>query len=112
MPGQARHDMALLRIKCESSGAPRHSCIPPLHHSPSTPAGPGQTLALPAASPRDPGPFHPKEPAMSLTRPVQVAHVVYRTRRFEQMANWYKTVFDAKVLSENPVMAFLTFDDE
>ena len=49
---------------------------------------------------------------MPLTRPMQVAHVVYRTRRFEQMARWYKTVFGATVLTENPVMAFLTFDDE
>ena len=49
---------------------------------------------------------------MSLTRPLQLAHVVYRTRRFEQMANWYKTVFGAKVLCENPVMSFLTFDNE
>lgn len=49
---------------------------------------------------------------MSLTRPLQLAHVVYRTRRFEQMVHWYQTMFGAHVISENPVMAFLTFDDE
>src|ERR1039457_861437 len=39
-------------------------------------------------------------------------HVVYRTRRFEQMLEWYKTVFDAKVQHQNPALAFLTYDEE
>lgn len=45
-------------------------------------------------------------------RPERFVHVVYRTRRFEQMIRWYAFVFDAKVQSQNPVMAFLTYDDE
>lgn len=49
---------------------------------------------------------------MSISRPTKFAHVVYRTRRFEQMAHWYETVFDAKVQYQNPALAFLTYDDE
>jgi catechol-2,3-dioxygenase len=49
---------------------------------------------------------------MSLTRPSKLAHVVYRTRRFDEMLQWYSTVFEAKVQYQNPALAFLTFDDE
>jgi catechol-2,3-dioxygenase len=49
---------------------------------------------------------------MSRIRPTKFAHVFYRTRRFEQMLNWYETVFDARVQYQNPGMAFLTYDDE
>jgi catechol-2,3-dioxygenase len=49
---------------------------------------------------------------MSRIRPARFAHVVYRTRRFDQMIQWYETVFDAKVQYQNPVLAFLTYDDE
>lgn len=49
---------------------------------------------------------------MSRITPAKFVHVVYRTRRFEQMLQWYKTVFNAKVQYENPALAFLTYDDE
>lgn len=49
---------------------------------------------------------------MSCLRPTKFAHVVYRTRRFEQMLHWYETVFHAKVQYQNPALAFLTYDDE
>jgi catechol-2,3-dioxygenase len=49
---------------------------------------------------------------MARIRPQKFVHVVYRTRRFEQMIEWYKIVFDAKVLHQNPALAFLTYDDE
>jgi len=49
---------------------------------------------------------------MSRIRPKKFAHVVYRTRRFEQMLQWYETVFDAKIQYQNPALAFLTYDDE
>jgi catechol-2,3-dioxygenase len=49
---------------------------------------------------------------MPRIRPKKFVHVVYRTRRFEQMLEWYKTVFDAKVQHQNPALAFLTYDDE
>jgi len=49
---------------------------------------------------------------MSRIRLARFVHVVYRTRRFEQMVQWYETVFDAKVRYQNPVLAFLSYDDE
>jgi catechol-2,3-dioxygenase len=49
---------------------------------------------------------------MSRIRPARFVHVVYRTRRFEQMVKWYETVFDARVRYQNPVLAFLSYDDE
>lgn len=49
---------------------------------------------------------------MSKDRTPSLAHVVYRTRRFAQMLAWYKEVFGATVQHQNPVVAFLTYDDE
>jgi catechol 2,3-dioxygenase-like lactoylglutathione lyase family enzyme len=49
---------------------------------------------------------------MALVRPRKFAHVVYRTRRFDQMLAWYQTVFDATIQYQNPALAFLTYDDE
>lgn len=49
---------------------------------------------------------------MSRIRPTKFAHVVYRTRRFDQMLCWYQAVFDTKVQHQNPALAFLTYDDE
>lgn len=49
---------------------------------------------------------------MSKDRAPSLAHVVYRTRKFEQMLAWYKEMFHATVQHRNPAMAFLTYDDE
>jgi catechol-2,3-dioxygenase len=49
---------------------------------------------------------------MMRIRPQKFVHVVYRTRRFERMLEWYQFVFDAKVQYQNPALAFLTYDDE
>ncbi len=49
---------------------------------------------------------------MARIRPAKFVHVVYRTRRFDEMLRWYQTVFDAKVQHQDPVLAFLTYDDE
>jgi catechol-2,3-dioxygenase len=49
---------------------------------------------------------------MSRIRPRKFVHVVYRTRRFEQMLEWYQFVFDAQVQYQNEALAFLTYDDE
>ena len=49
---------------------------------------------------------------MPRIRPAKFVHVVYRTRRFDAMIEWYRKVFDAKVQHQNPVLAFLTYDDE
>jgi len=48
----------------------------------------------------------------SRIRPARFVHVVYRTRRFEQMVRWYQTVFHAKVQHQDPALAFLTYDGE
>jgi catechol 2,3-dioxygenase-like lactoylglutathione lyase family enzyme len=47
-----------------------------------------------------------------MARPSKLAHVVYMTSRFDEMIDWYETVFDARVQYQNPALAFLTFDDE
>ncbi|MEJ8853021.1 VOC family protein [Variovorax robiniae] len=49
---------------------------------------------------------------MPRVRPQKFVHVVYRTRRFEAMLDWYAKVFDAQVQHKNPAIAFLTYDDE
>lgn len=49
---------------------------------------------------------------MTRIRPQKLAHVVYRTRRFDEMLEWYQFVFDARVQYQNPALAFLTYDDE
>ena len=47
-----------------------------------------------------------------MVKPVKFAHVVYQTRRFDEMIAWYRNVFEAEVVYENPALAFLTYDDE
>ena len=47
-----------------------------------------------------------------MAKPTKFAHIVYRTRRFDRMLEWYKTVFGAKVQYQNPGLAFLTYDGE
>ena len=47
-----------------------------------------------------------------MAKPVKFAHVVYMTRRFDEMIAWYRDVFEAEVVYQNPALAFLTYDDE
>ncbi len=47
-----------------------------------------------------------------MAKPSKLAHVVYMTRRYEEMLAWYQAVFEAKVQYQNPAFAFLTYDDE
>ena len=47
-----------------------------------------------------------------INSPSALAHVVYRTRRFEDMLQWYATVFGARIQYQNPALAFLAFDEE
>jgi catechol-2,3-dioxygenase len=44
--------------------------------------------------------------------PRQLAHVVRRTGRFEELVRWYCTVLEAEVVHSDGVLAFLTYDDE
>lgn len=47
-----------------------------------------------------------------MVKPVKFAHVVYMTRRFDEMIQWYRNVFEAEVVHQDPALAFLTYDDE
>mgnify|MGYP000294717931 CR=1 FL=1 len=49
---------------------------------------------------------------MPIATPTKFAHIVYRTRRFTEMLDWYSTVFNARVQYKNPALAFMTYDDE
>lgn len=43
-----------------------------------------------------------------MVKPAKFAPVVYMTQRSEQMLAWYRDVFEAEVVYENPTLAFLT----
>jgi len=47
-----------------------------------------------------------------MAKPAKLAHVVYMTRRFDEMIAWYRNVFEADVVHQNPALAFLAYDDE
>ncbi|MCB1684994.1 MAG: VOC family protein, partial [Pseudomonadales bacterium] len=40
------------------------------------------------------------------------AHIVYKTPRYEQMIDWYRTVLEAEVVLQNEMLCFMTYDDE
>ena len=44
--------------------------------------------------------------------PVKFAHVVLRTSRYEEMVDWYSTVFEAEPMFANEMATFLTYDEE
>jgi len=44
--------------------------------------------------------------------PAKLAHFVIRTSRFDEVLAWYRTVFHARTSYENPMLAFLTYDEE
>lgn len=47
-----------------------------------------------------------------MVKPVKFAHVVYMTRRYDEMIAWYEQVFEATTAYKNPALAFMTYDDE
>ena len=47
-----------------------------------------------------------------MATPVKLAHVVYQTRRYDEMIAWYENVFEARVVHRDPALAFMTYDDE
>jgi catechol-2,3-dioxygenase len=47
-----------------------------------------------------------------MVKPAKFAHVVYQTRRYDEMIAWYEEVFEARVVHQDPALAFLTYDDE
>ncbi|MET0658439.1 MAG: VOC family protein [Steroidobacteraceae bacterium] len=44
--------------------------------------------------------------------PQQMAHVVMKTHRYEEMIDWWAKVLDARLVLKRPNAAFLTFDKE
>lgn len=46
------------------------------------------------------------------TPPATFAHVVIRTSKVDQMISWYETVLGAKIVFQNAIVCFLTYDDE
>jgi len=47
-----------------------------------------------------------------VVKPCQLAHVVRRTSRFEELVRWYCTVLGAEVVHSDGTLAFLTYDEE
>ena len=47
-----------------------------------------------------------------IIRPRKFAHVVFRTNRLVEMRTWYCTVLGARVVYEDAMLCFLTYDDE
>jgi catechol 2,3-dioxygenase-like lactoylglutathione lyase family enzyme len=47
-----------------------------------------------------------------MPKPDRIAHILFMTRRFDEMVDWYQTVFESEVVQQNPALAFLTFDNE
>lgn len=47
-----------------------------------------------------------------MAKPIKFAHVLFMTRRYDEMLAWYKNVFEASVVHSDPALAFLTYDDE
>ena len=49
---------------------------------------------------------------MSNNRPAYISHYGIRAKSFNEMVDWYSTVFNAKIQHQNEFLAFITFDDE
>jgi catechol-2,3-dioxygenase len=54
------------------------------------------------------------EDSQSRITPVKLAHFVVRTtpERFEEMVQWYLDVLNAEVAFKNPLLCFMTYDEE
>lgn len=44
--------------------------------------------------------------------PARLAHFVVRTARYDETVRWYQTVLGAAVVFANPMLTFMTYDDE
>jgi catechol-2,3-dioxygenase len=47
-----------------------------------------------------------------MASPTKLAHLLYATRRYDEMVAWYRDVLEARIVSRDPALAFLTYDDE
>ena len=48
----------------------------------------------------------------TIKSPIKLAHIVYRTSRYDEMIAWYKKVLNATAAFANDEIAFLAYDDE
>ncbi|WP_205743093.1 VOC family protein [Halioglobus maricola] len=44
--------------------------------------------------------------------PAYMAHIVFQTKRYKEMVDWYTTVFHAEPMFANEKLTFMTYDDE
>ena len=44
--------------------------------------------------------------------PIRLAHFVLRSSHYEETKAWYETVLGAHVVFENPLLCFMTYDEE
>lgn len=47
-----------------------------------------------------------------MAKPIKFSHVLFMTRRFEEMIAWYGNVFEATTMHRDPAIAFRTYDTE
>lgn len=47
-----------------------------------------------------------------MAKPIKFSHVLFMTRRYDEMVAWYQDLFEATTVHRDPVVAFLTYDDE
>ncbi|MDJ0865564.1 MAG: VOC family protein [Myxococcota bacterium] len=50
--------------------------------------------------------------ADAIIRPAKLAHVVFRTRRYRELVDWYLLVLGAEITFGNEMVTFLHYDDE
>jgi catechol-2,3-dioxygenase len=48
----------------------------------------------------------------TVAKPIKLAHFVLRTTRYDELRAWYRLVLQATVQLENPMLCFMTYDDE
>ena len=47
-----------------------------------------------------------------MAAPIKFSHVLFQTRRYEEMLAWYQNVFEAVIVHGDPVVSFLRYDEE
>ena len=53
-----------------------------------------------------------REVTTDLIKPAHFAHFVVRVSNLEESIHWYRTVLGMEIVFQNPMIAFMTYDDE
>lgn len=53
-----------------------------------------------------------REVATDLIKPAHFAHFVVRVSNLDASIDWYRTVLGMEIVYQNPMIAFMTYDDE